>query len=68
MARSIARSDATRPALRYSAEDPALLLWVHATLLDTSIRVYELLVGSLTAADRDEYLPRQRERGRGARR
>ena len=39
----------------YSAEDPALVLWVHLTLLDTSIRVYEALVGDLTAAERDEY-------------
>jgi uncharacterized protein (DUF2236 family) len=40
---------------RYSAEDPALVLWVHATLIDTSVRVYEALVGELTPADRDEY-------------
>jgi len=50
--REIGRYPAGTP---YSAEDPALVLWVHATLLDTSIRLYELLVGSLTAADRDEY-------------
>lgn len=50
--REIGRYPAGTP---YSAEDPALLLWVHATLLDTSIRLYELIVGSLTAADRDEY-------------
>jgi uncharacterized protein (DUF2236 family) len=41
--------------LRYSAEDPALLLWVHATLIDTSIVLYESLLGELTAAERDEY-------------
>jgi uncharacterized protein (DUF2236 family) len=40
---------------RYSAEDPALVLWVHLTLIDTSIKVYEALVGELTAAERDEY-------------
>ena len=40
---------------RYSAEDPALVLWVHATLLESVILVYERLVGPLTAAERDEY-------------
>ena len=40
---------------RYSAEDPALVLWVHLTLIDTSIKVYEALIGTLTAAERDEY-------------
>lgn len=32
---------------RYSAEDPALLLWVHATLLDSSVEMYTRLVGPL---------------------
>lgn len=40
---------------RYSAEDPALVLWVHATLLDSVPRIYELLVEPLTDADRDAY-------------
>jgi uncharacterized protein (DUF2236 family) len=40
---------------RYSAEDPALLLWVHATLVDTSIRLFEMLAGKLTDQERDEY-------------
>lgn len=39
----------------YSAEDPALLLWVHATLLDSMVVFYERLVGPLSAADRDAY-------------
>jgi uncharacterized protein (DUF2236 family) len=39
----------------YTAEDPDLLLWVHATLLDSLPMVYELLVGPLTAAERDAY-------------
>ena len=30
---------------RYSAHDPALLRWVHATLLDSLPLVYELYVG-----------------------
>jgi uncharacterized protein (DUF2236 family) len=39
----------------YSAEDPALLLWVHLTLLESVPMVYELLVSPLTEADRDAY-------------
>lgn len=41
---------------RYSAEDPDLVLWVHATLLETIPLVYELLVRPLTAAERDTYV------------
>ena len=39
----------------YSAEDPDLVLWVHLTLLDSIPLVYELFVGPMTAAERDEY-------------
>jgi uncharacterized protein (DUF2236 family) len=37
----------------YSAHDPALLLWVHATLVDSFLLVYETLVGPLASRDRD---------------
>jgi uncharacterized protein (DUF2236 family) len=40
---------------RYSAEDPALVLWVHATLVESVVLVYEQLVAPLSAAERDEY-------------
>ncbi len=40
---------------RYSAEDPALVLWVHATLIESVVLVYERLVEPLTADERDEY-------------
>ena len=40
----------------YSARDPRLLLWVLATLLDSLPRTYELLVGPLSAADKDAYV------------
>lgn len=40
---------------RYSAEDPALLLWVHATLLESVPLVYERFVAPLTVEDRDAY-------------
>lgn len=39
----------------YSAEDPALVLWVHATLLESVVLVYESVVGALTPAERDAY-------------
>jgi uncharacterized protein (DUF2236 family) len=39
----------------YSAEDPALLLWVHATLLESVVLVHERLVSDLTAAEKDAY-------------
>jgi len=40
----------------YSAHDPELLRWVHATLVDVIPRTYELFVGPLTAAEKDAYL------------
>jgi uncharacterized protein (DUF2236 family) len=39
----------------YSAHDPALLLWVHATLLDSSVRVLGDLLPPLTPTERDAY-------------
>lgn len=39
----------------YSAEDPALLLWVHATLLESIPLVYEQVVAPLSARERDVY-------------
>jgi uncharacterized protein (DUF2236 family) len=40
---------------RYSATDPRLLLWVHATLLESMPMAYELLVGPLSQEERDDY-------------
>src|SRR5262250_837977 len=40
---------------RYSAHDPALLAWVHVTLVDTFLVTYERFVGPLTRAERDRY-------------
>lgn len=40
---------------RYSAHDPALLLWVHATLVDSHVRVLEPLLRPFTADERDCY-------------
>ena len=39
----------------YSARDPALLAWVHATLLDMNLRVYELFVHALPGEEKDRY-------------
>lgn len=39
----------------YSALDPEALLWVHATLVDTALRIYDRFVASLTDADRQRY-------------
>lgn len=37
----------------YRAQDPALKLWVHATLMDTGLRVYERFVRPLSAREAD---------------
>ena len=37
----------------YAANDPELLLWVHATLLDTGLRIYNGFVAPLSDADRE---------------
>ena len=45
----------------YNARDPELLLWVHATLVDTILLTYKLLVGPLTPAEEDEYYEQSKE-------
>lgn len=47
--------DALPSGTPYAARDPELLLWVHATLVDSALRVYELLVHSLSKEQRIEY-------------
>ena len=39
----------------YRATDPELLLWVHATLVDSALVVYERFVGSLRPEEREAY-------------
>ena len=39
----------------YSAEDPALVLWVHATLMESIPLVYDLVVSPFSPTDRDAY-------------
>lgn len=39
----------------YRANDPDALLWVHATLWDTSVRMFEAVVRPLAAAEKQAY-------------
>lgn len=39
----------------YKARDPELLLWVHATLVDTILFVYPLLIGPLSPDEQEQY-------------
>lgn len=39
----------------YSAHDPELLRWVHATLVDSMPAIYERLVAPLSTDERDQY-------------
>lgn len=39
----------------YQANDPELLLWVHATLVDTALRVHDRFLRRLTADERERY-------------
>jgi uncharacterized protein (DUF2236 family) len=48
--RGTSEEDGARVA--YSARDPALLLWVLATLVDSSLRTYELIFAPLSARER----------------
>jgi uncharacterized protein (DUF2236 family) len=40
---------------RYSAHDPDLQRWVHATLIESIPLTYERLVGPLTSGEKDQY-------------
>jgi uncharacterized protein (DUF2236 family) len=39
----------------YDARDPELLLWVHATLIDSLLLSYKLFVGPLTHTEEEQY-------------
>jgi uncharacterized protein (DUF2236 family) len=43
------------PGTRYSAFDPELMLWVHATLVNSSLQVYERFVQQLAPEDEERY-------------
>lgn len=44
------------PGTPYSASDPELMLWVHATLVYSSLAAYERFVSRLSASERDRYV------------
>jgi ER-bound oxygenase mpaB/B'/Rubber oxygenase, catalytic domain len=52
-----------RHGARYSALDPELLLWVHATLVDSSIEAYARLVRPICLAVRERYYREMRRMG-----
>ena len=39
----------------YSAHDPELLTWVHATLVESFLLTYRLFVGPVTSEEGDRY-------------
>jgi uncharacterized protein (DUF2236 family) len=45
----------------YDARDPELLLWVHATLVDTLLLGYKVFVGPLTHAEEEQYYQESKE-------
>ncbi len=52
---SVVRGSIPETGETYFARDPRLLLWVHATLIDTALRVYDRYVHPLTDADAQHY-------------
>jgi uncharacterized protein (DUF2236 family) len=46
---------AFRQGHRYEANDEHALLWVHATLIDTAVQVYELFMRPLSYTEKDAY-------------
>jgi uncharacterized protein (DUF2236 family) len=62
--RALRRIDAVHGVVRgqvpetgrsYDARDPLLLLWVHATLIDTAVRVYDRYVSPLSPDEAEAY-------------
>jgi uncharacterized protein (DUF2236 family) len=51
------------PTSRYEANDEDALMWVHATLLDSALQAYELVVGPLGADERERYYAEARRFG-----
>jgi uncharacterized protein (DUF2236 family) len=54
-AAAINRAHASVRGKGYSAQDPRLLLWVYATLVDSALVTYETFVQPLDAAEREDY-------------
>jgi len=49
------RLDESAGGASYSAHDPELLTWVHATLVESFLLTYRLFVGPVTPAEADRY-------------
>ena len=49
------RAGRYRAGTEYSALDPALQLWVHSTLVDTGLVMYETFVARLAAAEQEDF-------------
>ena len=47
----------------YTARDPALALWVHATLIDSTLAAYDAWAGPLEPADADRFYAEMRPIG-----
>ena len=45
----------------YKARDPELLLWVHATLIDTILLLYPMLIGPLSEEEQNQYYQESKE-------
>jgi uncharacterized protein (DUF2236 family) len=54
-ARSVNRAHAAVRGPEYEALDPDLLLWVHATLVDSALVTYETFVKRLSVVDRETF-------------
>jgi len=48
----------------YDARNPELLLWVHATLVDTMLLCYPLFIGTLTPDEQETYYQESKESAR----
>jgi uncharacterized protein (DUF2236 family) len=51
----VAQNESSFAGARYDALDPELLLWVHATLLDSGMVAYDNFVAPLSAAEGAQY-------------
>lgn len=57
----VVRGEVPETGDAYRATDPALLLWVHATLIDTALRVHDRYVARLTAEEQQGYHAESRQ-------
>jgi len=58
---AVVRGHVPESGAAYHATDPALLLWVHATLVDTALRVYDRYVAPLTPDEQQAYHAESRD-------